>query len=150
MQFTRLPAEAWAGKDVYIKKLKDLGVKESQIVLSRAAFHTFDANNANQEVAIEKGWKTAVTVNQPQQLVRATLGQIKSMQNSNYWMRLYSTYSEPWDAGKEVSGNQGLQKSRRFTMIASDYDRIERYQKQGNLATYKEFFDYIKKRPEIK
>jgi hypothetical protein len=144
------PGVAWAGKEEYIRRLTSAGVPEDKIILSRPAFHTRQNNDVFQEIAEQKGWKSAATLNQPQQLLRATLGQIRTMQLSNYWMRLYSIYPEPWEAAKRVYGSQGAQQDRRFTLLPSDFERILNYQSKGDLATFKEFFKYIANRSNIR
>lgn len=144
------PGAAWAGKDVYIRRLIEQGVDPKKIILSEPALHAYEANLKYLKAAEELGLKSAVTVNQPQQLVRATLGQLKAMEKLNYWMRVYSLFPEPWEAQREVKGNQGKETKRRFKMIGSDFDRISTYQAKGDLAAYEEFFDYISKRDSIR
>jgi hypothetical protein len=144
------PGAAWAGKDEYIRQLKENGVPMDKIILSKPALHTYQANIEYLKTAMEHDFKTAVTLNQPQQLLRATLGQICAMDRKKYWMRLYSTYSEPWEAARLVQGPQGDVKTPRFELLGkAEFDRIMTYQKNGDLASFEEFLAYIKKRPEI-
>ncbi len=146
------PGKAWAGKDEYILQLTNRGVKPEQIVLSQPAYHTRQNNDMYTQVAAQRGWKTAVTLNQPQQLLRATLGQIKAMEQQNYWMRVYSIYPEPWEANKEIFGPQGASQTKRFKLIGPEFDRILNYQKKGDkgdLASFDELFDYISRRKTI-
>lgn len=144
------PGVAWAGKEEYIRRLISVGVPEHKIILSRPAFHTRQNNDAFQEIAEQKKWKSAITLNQPQQLLRATLGQIRTMQQNNYWIRLYSIYPEPWEAARQIYGSQGARQDRRFTLLLSDFERILNYQSKGDLATFDEFFKYIKNRSNIR
>jgi hypothetical protein len=72
------------------------------------------------------------------------------MQNSGYFLRLYSIYPEPREARKKVTGNQGTADARRFTMLPSDFDRISTYQAKGDLASYDEFFEYISNRDAVR
>lgn len=143
------PGKAWAGKEDYARRLKELGVTEDQIKVSKPGLHTRQQNDFYLDLAKDNGWKTAVTLNQPQQLLRAQLGQIKVMEEKGYWMRVYAAYPEPWDAAKVVRGSQGEEQERRWKKIGKDYDRILTYQKQGMLVSFDEFFDYMKKRSEI-
>jgi hypothetical protein len=144
------PGEAWAGKDEYIRRLKELGVNEDQIVVSAPALHTRQANDAYLDTAKAKGWKTAVTLNQPQQLLRAELGQIQAMKKKDYWMRVYTSFPLPWDEEKEVYGQQGKEKEPRYKLLGKEYERILDYQGKGDLASFDEFFDYMDKRAEIR
>jgi hypothetical protein len=144
-----IPGEAWAGKDVYIKRLKKKGVKEEQIIVAGSGMHTRESNDRFLEVAREHNFKSAVTLNQPEQLLRATLGQIKSMKNQNYLLRLYSAYPEPWEANKKVRGNQGAEPDRRYKMLPTDFERIKTYQAKGDIASYQEFYKYMSEREKI-
>lgn len=142
--------EAWAGKDEYIRRLEQLGVTQEQIVLSDPAFHTRQANDLYLKLAKQHGWKTAVTLNQPQQLLRATLGQIQAMEMQKYPMRVYAVFPEPWDAAKKVCGSQGQAQDRRYKLIGKEYDGILKYQGTGELPPFQDFFNYMEKRSEIK
>lgn len=144
------PGKAWAGKDEYIRQLQECGVDKSKIILSKPAFHTRENNDVFLEIAQKHGWKTAVTLNQPQQLLRATLGQIQVMKDANYWMRIYAIYPEPWDASKHVHGSQGAIQTRRFNLLPADVERILTYQQKGDIATFDEFFNYMAKRSQIR
>lgn len=141
--------KAWAGREEYIRRLKEVGVnQEDQIIVAGPGLHTRENNDVFLNVAKEKKWKTAVTLNQPQQVLRATLGQIRTMERYPYWMRLYSIFPEPWDA-KKVFGSQGAEEVWRHKLLGDEYNRIKTYQAKGDLATFEEFFAYIKKRPKI-
>lgn len=149
------PGEAWAGNAEYIRRLKDLGVKEDQIVESAPALHTRQANDAYLELAKQRGWKTAVTLNQPQQLLRSQLGQIQSMAEKKYKMRVYATFPLPWNEEKIVRGPQGVNPEDqkwepRYKLLAKEYDRILERQGTGELVSFDEFFEYMKKRSEIR
>ncbi len=146
------PGKAWAGKDDYIRRLKQHGVAEQQIIVAGPAYHTRQNNDVFLEAAKKHGFKTAVTLNQPQQLLRATLGQIKVMNNREfpYPMQVYATYPEPWDANKKVYGSQGAEQKRRYKLLLDDeLDRIISYQAKGDIASFDEFFEYMNKRADI-
>lgn len=147
----KTPGKASTGKDDYISRLMAEGVDRTQIILSEPAYYTRQACDAYAKVAKQLGWKSAITLNQPQQLLRATLGQIKVMSKpeQNYPMRVYATCPRPWDSQKIVSGNQGASKGARFDLIASELERILTYQDKGHLASFEEFFAYMAERSGI-
>ncbi len=64
-------------------------------------------------------------------------------------MRVYTIFPEPWDAAKKVYGSQGTIQNRRFAILGDEFDRVIAYQQKGDIATFDEFFAYMKKRPEI-
>jgi hypothetical protein len=143
------PGKAWAGRDVYLRRLVEAGVPEEKILFSLPCMHTRENNDFFLEVARRHGWKRIITLNQPQQLLRATLGQIRSMQLSGYWMRVYATCPRPWDFQREVFGSQGAQQVRRLELLKPELGRVITYQATGDLATFDEFFAYMARRSSI-
>ena len=99
---------------------------------------------------------------QPHQLLRAYLGLVKSMADRNYWMRVYavSPRSKPSDSWwTEVyapsamltpeSIPAGPRMRSRFDLMPGEVLKIPEYQKKGDLASFEDFYAYIKHRDSI-
>ncbi len=142
------PFEAWPGKAVYTKKLEELGIVEVQH--TKAAYHTRQENDSFLERAIQLNWKSAVILNGGIQLLRSFLGQIKVMQEQNYWMRIYAQCPRPYDLHKIVSPSQGGQPTRRMQQVETEMNNISKYQARGDIASFSDLFDYMKRRQTIK
>ncbi len=136
--------EAWPGKDEYFKRLSDLGIKN--IFSTMPAFHTREENDAFLQLARERGWKSAITLSQPHQLLRAMRGQVKSMREQNYSMRIYGASPRPCDWQKTVFGSQGKEQKPRFEHI--EHELLATYS-YGDLASYDELIAYFSRRPNI-
>ncbi len=135
----------WPGKGFYIQRLRELGVAGwRDPILTRPAFNTKDEDNAFLEIARAEGWRSVGVLTQPHQLLRAMLGLVKSMDEQGYGMRVYAVAPRgtPW--WKEVYGPQSEKLLPRFDHIWEELRRIPIYQAKGDLATFAEFFQYLR------
>lgn len=152
---TRTPNKAWEGADAWSCRLHTFGVKE--VLRTRPAFDTKDENEAFLEVAVGRRWRSAVLLTQPYRAVRSLLGQLKSMADHDYKMKIYVVAPRSTNWWKEVCGSQGIQLLPRFRHIEAEDERIFRYQCHGeyskdrrDLATFEELFEYLKRRENIR
>ena len=150
------PQQAWPGKAEYRRGLCDVfAVRKENIFESTPAFHTREENLAFALFAAEKGWKSAITLTQPHQLLRAMLGQVRVMEASGNWIKVYGAYPRPCDWEKMVSGNQGNGEITRFSNIRDEMERITAYQQlkpgqaKADIASFEELFEYLKRRQTI-
>jgi hypothetical protein len=145
-----IPGQASPGKKLFLGRFSELGIAiEDKILLTDPAPHTRKENDAFLKLARVRGWKSAITLTQPHQLLRAVLGQIKTMAEQGYWMRLYALSPRPCDWGKVVRGSQGFENKPRFDHIRDELTAIERYQARGHLATFGDLFEYLNRRHTI-
>lgn len=142
------PGVAWPGKQIYMDRLAAFGIGKA-IVCSRPAFHNKDENEAFLEFAMARGWRTGIVLTQPHQLLRTFLGMVKSMAVHGYWMRAYAVAPKSTAWWKDVFGSQGAESKRRFLHIEEEFKRVPLYQQKGDLATFDELFEYLKRRSEI-
>lgn len=147
------PGVAWAGKGIWIDRLKDFGITP---LLTRPALDNKDENEAFLSCAIAQGWKSAAILTQPHQIVRTFLGAVKSMADRDYWMRLHAVAPKSVDWWKVVRGSQGAEALPRGMHIGKEDSRIPLYQLKGkygkggrDLATYEELFAYLQRRNAI-
>lgn len=142
------PGEAWPGKAAYLERLRAVGVADT--LSSEPAFNTKQENEMFLKLAVEKKWRSAAILTQPHQMLRAFLGMVKSMATCNYWVRVYAVAPKFTDWCKEVHGSQGAKAMLRFDHIEEEFKRIPLYQQKGDLATFEELFEYLKRRESIR
>lgn len=139
------PGESWPGRDVWTKRLQDLGII-NRVYLSDEAHHSRSESDVFLKKAREQGWKSAIVLTQPHQILRVILGTIKSMSESNNWIRIYALTPKSTSWEKKVFGSQGKKLLQRFEHIKEEFVRISRYQKLGQLAKFQELFNYLERR----
>ncbi len=141
-----IPFESNPGKTFYTMRLKKLGIPENRIFYTGPAFHTREENDAFLNLAIDRGWKSAVILAQPHQIVRIMLGLVQAMQRKSYWMKVFTAHPKytPWL--EIVMGSQGLEEKMRFRHIEDECNRIFYYIEQGNIATLEQLEDYLQRR----
>lgn len=144
------PRSAWPGLNDYFRELTSLGVRARDIVITKPALHTKAENDAFLECARGQGWKSAVIIAQPHQLLRAFLGMVKSMADQDYWMRVYAASPTRTDWYKEVHGSQGKNFAGRSEQIDQEFIRLAPYTEGGSLATLGALFEYFRARKSIR
>lgn len=77
------------------------------------------------------------------------LGNVKVMEETSYWMEVYTAAprTTPWL--EIVGGSQGLESKQRLTHIKDEFDRILAYQKKGDIASFEKFFAYLEQRDQL-
>lgn len=142
-----IPYEANPGKTYYIDRLLSIGVPTYTIVVpERPAFHAREENKAFIELSEQKGWKSAIILAQPHQLLRSMLGAVQEMNQSGYMMMLFAAAPDFTNWQQIVRGSQGLEEKTREEHIQDEFGRIIRYQKSGELATFDELSEYYRAR----
>ncbi len=144
---TTLPHQTNEGITWFRKQLVNNGVNQQQIISSRqGGYNTKMENNEFLDLSRDEGWTSAVIMTQPHQLLRAMLGMVRTIRDRNYWMNIWTLapHLTPWY--ESVSGSQGFQSKPRIDHIADELIRIPQYQRQEDLASFEELFDYLKRR----
>ncbi len=142
-----IPGEAWAGKIEWTKHLVELGVSREHIHYALPSFHTAGEGRAMFSYAHSKGWKTAIIVAQPHQLLRCMAGLIHYMRTVRNWMRIYCVAPTKCDWFELTAGSQGLNEMERIDHIPLEYSRIHKY--IDDLATMPEVIVYYRNRGKI-
>jgi hypothetical protein len=141
------PHEAWAGKTAWIEHFKKFGIRK--VLISKPAFHTKDEHEAFLDVAIAHGWRSAMLLTQPTQILRVMLGQVKSCADRSYPMRLYTAYPDRNDWKKPIRGSQGAAELPRWMHAQLDAMRIATYWYKGDIVSPAELLTYPSHREEI-
>lgn len=141
------PQSAWPGRDVYVARLLAQGVPGERIVPTNIpALQTRQENDAFLDLAKSRTWGSGVIVANPHQLLRSILGMVQAMDNLGYKMRVYTAASQFTDWFELVNGNQGQELKPRLEHIDNEIGRILKYQNSGQLASFAQYFDYLKLR----
>ena len=158
-----VPLESWEGAERWRDQLTKLHVHHKDIIVTQTAFHTKEENNYFLEAAREKKVKSALVVGQPERLTRQFLGLVKSMNDMNYWMRVYplapkfkATYSwwrpvycfSAMLTPEELPSREERYRPR-FDLAGNEAAKIPVFQEKGDLATFEELFSYLRRRESI-
>ncbi len=138
--------QAWAGRQKWVEELTHRGVTLMGMFESPPALHTKAENDVFLEYCKEHQYQPAYVVTQPHQIVRTMLGFVRSMRDKNFWMNMYASVPLGIAWWQEAYGPQGEKKLTRFDHMWEELRRIPQYQAKGDLATFEELFDYLKKR----
>lgn len=140
-----VPGESNPGMDYYIDQLEQRSVPN---ILSprEPGYHTRTETDGFVEIAKEHGWRSAVVIAQPHQLLRIMLGTVTVMAKTGYWMEVYTAAPQSVQWLLVTRTNQGRQEETRIENAQRELLRIPDYQKRGHLATLEELMDYLKKR----
>ncbi len=121
-------------------------VNEGDIFLTSGEMrvqHTRSEGDEFIECARKEGWRSALILANPHQILRAMLGLVKTLKIFNYHMCLYPAAPPRVAWRKEVYGSKGQRRLRRHEHINEEWARIQRYQAQGDLASLAELRDYL-------
>lgn len=146
------PRTAWPGKTLWTDRLVRLGVGTDKIIYcphpitGEVGFHTRTEADAFVGRAANMELNSAVVLTQPHQLIRAVLSVIKAINQQEVPIDVWSMFPPQTDWDKKVKGSQGLESKPRREHIPDEIDRIFKYQKNGQIATFNELFDYLARR----
>lgn len=147
-----IPKVSYPGKTLWTDRLVGMGVGIEKILYSpplgdNTGFNTKTEGNSFMELSKEKGFKTAVILAQPHQIVRAMLGYVRSMIDQfDQHFDLWCAHPQSTDWQKKVKGSQGMELKPRSKHIEDEIKRIFAYQAKGDLASFSELFQYLDKR----
>ncbi len=142
-----VPYESNPGKTWCRQQLLNHGIDDEMILdTPGGGYYTKLESNDFVRLCAQKDWTSGVTLTQPHQLLRATLGTIRSLEQQKYGMEIYTATptDTPWE--EDVSGSQGLEVKQRKAHIPDELMRIRLYQEKGDLASFPELFGYLKLR----
>lgn len=142
-----IPFEANPGKTWHREQLIKYGVPEDRILFAaKGGYHTKWENDDFLRLAAEQGWSSGVILTQPHQLLRATLGMVRAMQEQRYVMEIYTVTPPATNWYEVVKGSQGMEAKPRVDYIVDELVRMAKYQQSGGLVSFAELFAYLEKR----
>lgn len=108
--------------------------------------HTLIESRALIRFARQRGYTSLRVVASPFQQLRAfmTAVTVALKEYPELLLYSYSAPAMPWR--EEVMHSQGTLRATRSALIATELERIERYQKKGDLASFKDVLAYLDKR----
>ncbi len=144
---SNIPFEANPGKTWHKDQLIKYGVSEDRILFTaEGGRHTKWENDDFLRLATERGWLSGAILTQPHQLLRATLGMVRAMQEQQYAMNVYTVAPSTTDWNEIVNGSQGMEAKPRVDHIVDELVRVAKYQQSGDLVSFAELFEYLEKR----
>ncbi len=120
-----------------VPELVKLGIKEVNIIAEETAAHTRAEADSTLRMAKEKGWTSLILVTTPYHQYRALLTWIKALNDNDVNIELFMGTTQTFPEFKEESEDETLQR---------EMERIKLYQDKGDVASWKEGEDYLKKR----
>lgn len=113
-----------------------LGVPAGAILFEETAPHTRAEAERAMGLAREKGWKTVLIVTSPHHQYRAFLTFLKAMRDAGMELSLVNAVAPlRWD--------EPLSWGTRRELLAQEFDKIDEYRKEGDVASYEEGIRYL-------
>lgn len=136
----------YPGPERWRELLMTLGVPSHHIVRVPGTGHNTktEMHDFLQFVA-SVGLETVIAVTQPAHALRAMLGTVQSLKvlGLESRLRVYPFWATRYDFEVECFGSQGRGPLPRLNWISEEYDRIPKYQAQGDLASLEELWKYL-------
>lgn len=95
---------------------------------------------------MERGWRSAVIVTQPHQIVRAMLGAVRTINQKRSDLDVWNISPQSTNWQRRVKGSQGMEFKPRMGHIEDEIKRVFDYQDKGDLASFEELLVYLRKR----
>lgn len=139
--------QGYPGPSVWRITLRKLGVASEDIVsVSGKGHNTKTEMEDLLTLATTAKWTTIVGVTLAHYALRAMLGTVKSLQTYalSEQLTIVPVWSHTLDWNRECHGSQGTGPYPRLQWIDEEFDRISRYQAQGDLASLEELYHYLR------
>lgn len=116
--------------------LKEAGVSESALLYEGVSTNTREQAVEVVKMAIDRSWEKLILVASPEHQLRAYLTFLREILDKSPDLILYNSpaLGLPWCKKQDW----GVRADR----VEAEFDRIDRYFKQGHLASFKEAIDY--------
>ncbi len=115
-----------------------LGLSAEKILFEETAPHTRAEAARAMELAKSQGWKTVLIVTSPHHQYRAFLTFLKAMRDAGLELSLV-------DAVAPLPLDEPLPWGTRRGLLPQEFDRIDAYQKKGDVASYEDGVAYLEK-----
>ena len=132
--------EKWGGI------LKSLNVNSLIYKVQGGGFNTKTEFDDFLKLAISKGSHVVIAVTQQEHALRAMLGAVQSLMDvgKSREIMVIPAWPANVDWARPCYGSQGEGPYSRMDWIKQEWDRIPRYQAQGDLCTFEELIEYLK------
>ncbi len=146
-----IPNVVGPGKRFARDRLVKMGVPNESILDSKLEDsrknNTLEEGKGMINLVKAHGWNRVVAVANPHQLLRATLGLVKIINNpAETTIDLWTAAPLNTDWNKRVRGAQGEHLGLRSDHITLENKRIPIYQDKGDIASFEEYFAYRESR----
>ena len=140
--------QAWPGVIEYTERLKRLGCT---VWAANPGPRTHEEALEFNALAEKMGYRRAIVIAQPFQLLRIMLAELKAMRVRQYPMRVYAVAPRMVDWRKTTNANQGKADLLRFEQIKDEFERVPytgdnpewKEFKKNHLATISELIEYM-------
>jgi hypothetical protein len=144
------PTNGYPGYEAWKKKLIQAGVAEQQIagvpMLPAPVLHTLVEAESVMSYAKQQNFQamyvTAAPFHQPRAFMTAVTAALRIYPE----LKIFSQTGIPLPWLEEAVHSQGKTTGTRKQLITGEMERIEKYQKQGDLATVEQVLDYLNRR----
>ena len=140
------------GFSAWKKELCDLGIPSHQIIgveTVEQTLNTLIEATALVQMAKKKGYQSVFVVAPPFHQLRAFMTAVTATLREYPTLHVYSKPGAALPWFETVYHSQGSSSGKRTDMIYGELDRIGRYQKKGDLATFEDVLYYLDKRSNI-
>lgn len=144
------PKSGYPGFSVWSERLQKLGLSKGQIegvpVRETATINTLTESEDLVRFARQQGYHSLFVIAPPFQQLRAFMTAVTVALREYHQLLIYSfpAVAVPWQ--EEVIHSQGTLKAKRSELIQTELERIDIYQKKGDLAMFEEVLGYLNKR----
>lgn len=116
-----------------------LGVAKTALHFEETGSNTLEEARRAMELAKEKGWHTVLIVTSPHHQYRTFLTFLKAMHDAGLELLLINAVAPlPWDEPTEWGT--------RRSFLPQEFDRIQRYQEKGHVASYEKGIAYLQRK----
>ena len=141
-----IPQVANPGMTLWTSRLVGMGVPSDRIIPSDKGYNTKAEGDAFLVKCKEEGWTSGVAIANEHQILRATLGLCKTINDEDLQFNIYSDASRTNNWHGLVRGSQGAELKPRSAHILDEFMRGQKYQEKGDLASYEKLYSYLERR----
>ena len=139
----------YPGFQKWQSELVFLGAKKEDVVGLKMAdgnLNTLSEAESSIGLAKKKRWKRVYAISTPFHQIRAFVTLVSILKKSHLALEVFNKSSAalPWN--ESALHSQGSLRDFRSELIHHEFDRIKRYNEQGDLVSCEEVFDYLNKR----
>ena len=113
------------------------GVPEQAVEVEEKSQNTWEQGIVMMKIAKERGWQSVIIVASHYHQYRAFLTFLRAMQEGG--QKIVISNAPARDLAWFAEDAQG----RRIDLLAGEFDRIEKYRTQGNIASYEDAISYL-------
>ncbi|MBX2842023.1 MAG: YdcF family protein [Flammeovirgaceae bacterium] len=144
------PKSGYPGFELWEKGLIQMGIPSRKIEGifndGTPTLNTLIEAQATINHCKEKGYKTLIVMASPFQQLRAFMTAVTVALKIYPSIKIYSIFGEPLRWQEKVTHSQGTLTGNRKDLIYGELERIDIYNKKGDLASVEEVLDYLNQR----